>query len=65
MEGVRYALWDMTRGHEHYDPCVWRSRATAEQKKVSWEMRVRTEKIIATVLEETRKKAGGGDDGRF
>ena len=22
IDGVRYALWDMTRWHEHYDPCV-------------------------------------------
>jgi hypothetical protein len=32
VEGVRYALWDMTGWHRDYDPCVWRSRATEEQK---------------------------------
>ena len=57
VEGVRYALWDMTRWHEHYDPCIWRSRATEEQKRIGWEMWVRMEKIIATVLEETHKQA--------
>ena len=34
------------------DPCVWRRRATDEQKRVGWEMWVRMEKIIATVLHE-------------
>lgn len=33
VEGVRYALWDMTGWHRNYDPCVWRSRTTAEQKR--------------------------------
>ena len=46
IEGVRYALWDMTRWHERYDPCLRRSRATEEQKRVGWEMWVRMEKII-------------------
>ncbi len=41
IEGVRYALWEMTRWHEKYDPCIWRSRATEEQKRVGWEMWVR------------------------
>jgi hypothetical protein len=56
VEGVRYALWDMTGWHRDYDPCVWRSRATDEQKRVGWEMWVRMEKIIATVLDEAHKR---------
>ena len=24
IEGVRYALWDMTGWHRDYDPCTWR-----------------------------------------
>ncbi len=56
IEGVRYALWDMTRWHEKYDPCIWRSRATEEQKQVGWEMWVRMEKIICTVLDEAHKR---------
>ena len=56
VEGARYALWDMTRWHERYDPCVWRSRATGEQKRVGWEMWVRMEKIIAMVLDEAHKR---------
>ena len=56
VEGVRYALWDMTGWHRDYDPCVWRSRATEEQKQVGWEMWVRMEKIIATVLHEAHER---------
>lgn len=50
VDGVRYALWDMTNWHLNYDPCIWRSRATEEQKRIGWEMWVRMEKIICTVL---------------
>ena len=46
----------MTGGHEHYDPCIWRSRATEERKRIGWEMWVRMEKIIATVLDEAHKQ---------
>jgi hypothetical protein len=56
IEGVRYALWDMTSWHRDYDPCVWRSRATEEQKRIGWEMWVRMEKIIATVLHEAHER---------
>ena len=56
IEGVRYALWDMTHSHEHYDPCIWRSQATEEQKRTGWEMWVRMEKIIATILDEAHKR---------
>lgn len=59
IEGVRYALWDMTGWHRDYDPCVWRSRATEEQKRVGWEMWVRMEKIIATVLHEAHERQIG------
>ena len=55
IEGVRYALWDMTGWHRDYDPCVWRSRATEEQKRVGWEMWVRMEKILASVLHEAHR----------
>jgi hypothetical protein len=46
----------MTRWHEKYDPCVWRSRASKEQKRVGWEMWVRMEKIICTVLHDAHQK---------
>ena len=56
VEGVRYALWDMTGWHRDYDPCVWRSRATEEQKQTGWESWVRMEKIIATVLHAAHRR---------
>ncbi len=33
-------------------PPAWRNRATAEQKRKGWEMAVRIEKILCTVLHE-------------
>ncbi len=56
VEAIRYAMWDMTGWHRDYDPCVWRSRATEEQKRIGWEMAVRIEKIIVTVLHEAHKR---------
>ena len=56
IDGGRYALWDMTGWHRDYDPCVWRRRATDEQKCEGWEMWVRMEKIIATVLHEAHRR---------
>ena len=53
---MRYALWDTTGRHRDYDPCLWRSRADEERKRVGWEMWVRMEKIIATVLHEAHKR---------
>ena len=53
---MRYAQWDATGWHRDYDPCVWRSRATQEQKRAGWEMWVRMEKIIATVLREAHER---------
>jgi hypothetical protein len=56
IEAVRYALFDMTNWHADYDPCIWRSRATEEQKRVGWEMWVRMEKILAVVLNEAYRQ---------
>ncbi len=58
IEGVRYALFDMTNWHADYDPCIWRSRASEEQKLIGWQMWVRMEKIIA----EVDRKRGGFQD---
>ncbi len=55
IEGVRYALFDMTGWHRDYDPCLWRSRATEERKRVGWEMWVRMKKIVAAVLQEAHE----------
>ena len=59
IDGVRSALWDMTGWHRDYDPCLWRSRATEERKKVGWEMWVRMEKIVAAVLREAHERQVG------
>ncbi len=52
IEAVRYVLWDATGWHRDYSPPAWRKRATEEQKRVGWDMAVRIEKIICTVLDE-------------
>jgi hypothetical protein len=56
IEAVRYVLWDDTGWHKDYSPPAWRNRATAEQKRRGWEMAVRTEKILATVLHEAHQR---------
>ena len=56
IDGVRYALWNVSGWHRDYSPPAWRSRATKEQKREGWEMAVRIEKIIATVLDEAHKQ---------
>ena len=56
IDGAPYALWDMAGWHPDYDPCVWKSRATDEQKRVGWEMWVRTEKTVAAVLHEAHER---------
>jgi hypothetical protein len=38
--------------HRDYSPPAWRSLATEKQKRIGWEMAVRLEKIVATVLHE-------------
>jgi hypothetical protein len=53
---VRYALWDATGWHRDYSPPAWRNRGTVEQKRIGWEMAVRIEKIVATVLDEAHKR---------
>ena len=55
-DAVRYVLWDATGWHRDYSPAAWRNRATQEQKREGWEMAVRIEKIIATVLKEAHER---------
>ena len=47
-------------GHDRLKPGllspVWRSRTVEEQKRRGWEMAVRIEKILCTVLHETHKR---------
>ena len=59
IEGVRYALRDLTGWHRDYDPCAWRNWATEEQKRVGWEMWVRMEKIVAMALHEAHERQVG------
>ncbi len=64
-EAVRYFLWDMTGWHRDYDPCLWRNRATDEQKRAGWEMWVRMDKKDPLHGAARGPRApGGGDDGR-
>src|SRR5215210_7584280 len=56
LDGVRYVLWDATGWHRDYSPPAWRIRATKEQKRVGWEMAVRIEKILCTVLHEAHRQ---------
>ena len=37
-------------------PAAWRNRATEEQKRVGWEMAVRIETIVCTVLHEAHER---------
>ncbi len=53
---VRYALWEATGGHCDYSPPAWHSHATEKQKRVGWEMAVRIEKILCTVLHEAHER---------
>src|SRR3990170_4118330 len=56
LDGVRYVLWDATGWHRDYSPPAWRNRATEEQKRKGWEMAVRIEKILCTVLAKAHKR---------
>ena len=56
IDAVRYVLWDATGWHRDYSPAAWRNRATEEQKRIGWEMAVRIEKIISTVLHEAHRR---------
>ncbi len=49
---MHYVLWDATGWHGEYSPPAWRNWATEEQKRIGWEMAVRIEKILCTVLHE-------------
>ena len=56
LEAVRYVLWDATGWHRDYSPRAWRSKGTQEQKREGWEMAVRIEKIVVTVLDEAHER---------
>ena len=56
LDAVRHVLWDATGWRRDYSPTTRRNSATKEQKRVGWEMSVRIEKIIATVLHEAHER---------
>ncbi len=56
LDAVRYVLWDATGWHRNYDPTTLRNQATEEQKRMGWEMKVRIEKILCTVLQEAHEQ---------
>ncbi len=56
LDAVRYVLWDATGWHRDYSPLAWRHRATEEQKPKGWEMAVRIEKILCTVIDQAHKR---------
>ena len=56
IDAVRYILWDATGWHRDYSPPAWRNRATVEQKRVGWDMAVRIEKILCTVLDQAHER---------
>src|SRR5919199_1525260 len=54
LEAVRHLLWEATGWHREYALvlALGRSGVTEEQKRNGWELFVRMEKILATVLNE-------------
>ncbi len=56
IDGVRYALWNATGRRRDYSLPAWRSLAAEAQKRICWELAMRIEKIVATVLDETHKR---------
>ena len=56
IDGMRYALWNVSGWHRDYSLPALRNRATKGQKRRGWNMVVRIEKIIATVLHEAHER---------
>ena len=56
LDAVRHTLQDMIGWYEDYEPSEERSTASEEQKRIRWEMKVRIEKILCTVLYEAHER---------
>jgi methyl coenzyme M reductase subunit C len=57
LDAARFVLWDLTGWHEEYAlTLALRTRVTEEQKRRGWEVFVRIEKILATVLHEVLRQ---------
>ena len=74
LEAARFVLWDLTGWHEEYALALaLKGWITQEQKRRGWEMFVRMEKILATVLhvllmqqvEETLDALSEGPEGLY
>jgi hypothetical protein len=56
LDAVRYVLRDASGWHPDYSPPAWRNLASAEQRRIGWEMAMRMEKILVTVLHEAHRR---------
>ena len=56
LDTVRHTLRDTIGWYEDYEPSGERSTASEEQKRTRWEMQVRIEKILCTVLHEAHER---------
>lgn len=57
LEAARYVLWDATGWHTDYALALaQRGMTTKEQKREGWEIFVRIEKILATVLHQVLRQ---------
>jgi hypothetical protein len=56
LEAVRHVLSDAAGWHRDYSQPAWRNRATEEQKREGWEMRVRMDRILCAVLREAHER---------
>jgi hypothetical protein len=56
LDAARHVLWDATGWQRDYSPPAWRNQPTEEQKRIGWEMAVRIEKILCTVIHEAHER---------
>ena len=56
LDAARHILWEATGWYRDYSSPAWRHRDTEEQKRIGWEMAVRIEKILTTVLHEAHEQ---------
>jgi hypothetical protein len=56
LAAVRHALWDMTGWRRHHSPHALQGGVAEDRDRVDWEMRVKIEKILLTVLSEAREQ---------
>jgi hypothetical protein len=59
LDDVRYVIWDATGWPRDCSPSTWRNRATEEQQRKGWDMAIRIEKILCTVMDEAHRRQVG------